>query len=75
MQMQACLPEGQAKAFPGNYFSAMTATGAKGSLVNFSQISCLLGQQACPARGFRKEQDCTQPLNDVFPCMGCVQQG
>ena len=43
--MQACLPAGQAKAFPGNYFSAMTATGAKGSLVNFSQISCLLGQQ------------------------------
>lgn len=23
----------------------MTITGAKGSLVNFSQISCLLGQQ------------------------------
>ena len=43
--LQACLPDGQAKAFPSNYFSAMTATGAKGSLVNFSQISCLLGQQ------------------------------
>ena len=28
----------------------MTVTGAKGSLVNHSQIACLLGQQVgCPA--------------------------
>ncbi len=43
---QACLPKGQVKAFPGNCLSLMTISGAKGSLVNFSQISCLLGQQA-----------------------------
>lgn len=28
----------------------MTVTGAKGSLVNFSQISCLLGQQELEGR-------------------------
>jgi DNA-directed RNA polymerase I subunit RPA1 len=28
----------------------MTITGAKGSLVNFSQISCLLGQQELEGR-------------------------
>ena len=61
MQMQACLPDGQAKPFPGNYFSAMTATGAKGSLVNFSQISCLLGQQACPAHGLGIERAALHP--------------
>jgi hypothetical protein len=42
---QACIPEGQAKPFPGNSLSLMTVTGAKGSGVNHSQISCLLGQQ------------------------------
>lgn len=47
--VQACLPSGQVKAFPGNCLSLMTVTGAKGSLVNFSQISCLLGQQVCMA--------------------------
>ena len=33
------------KPFPRNCLSMMTVTGAKGSQVNFSQISCLLGQQ------------------------------
>ncbi|GAM16960.1 hypothetical protein SAMD00019534_001350 [Acytostelium subglobosum LB1] len=39
------LPGGQLKAFPDNNFSLMTNSGAKGSVVNFSQVSCLLGQQ------------------------------
>lgn len=43
--MQVCLPGGQRKPFPHNCLSLMTVSGAKGSLVNFSQISCLLGQQ------------------------------
>ena len=42
---QVCLPWGQVKPFPKNCLSMMTVTGAKGSQVNFSQISCLLGQQ------------------------------
>ena len=43
--IRACLPSGQYKAFPYNGMSLMTLSGAKGSAVNFSQISCLLGQQ------------------------------
>lgn len=45
--IKSCLPTGQVKAFPANCLSLMTISGAKGSLVNFSQISCLLGQQVC----------------------------
>ncbi len=44
-----CLPNGQQKPFPANCLSLMTVSGAKGSAVNFSQISCLLGQQVCLA--------------------------
>lgn len=33
------------KQFPKNNFSMMTVTGAKGSNVNHSQVSVLLGQQ------------------------------
>jgi len=39
--VKACLPRGQAKPFPLKGLSLM-----KGSGVNFSQISALLGQQA-----------------------------
>ncbi|EGG19637.1 RNA polymerase I [Cavenderia fasciculata] len=39
------IPGGQRKPFPENNFSLMTVSGAKGSVVNFSQVSCLLGQQ------------------------------
>lgn len=48
--MQACLPNGQAKAFPRNQLSLITVTGAKGSLVNHSQIAALLGQQELEGR-------------------------
>jgi RNA polymerase Rpb1, domain 4 len=42
---QACIPAGTVKPFLKNSMTLMTATGAKGSTVNFSQISGLLGQQ------------------------------
>ncbi|CAK4067593.1 unnamed protein product [Aphanomyces euteiches] len=48
--IKACLPSGQTKAFPANCFSLMVLTGAKGSMVNHSQISCGLGQQALEGR-------------------------
>ncbi|KAL3142271.1 hypothetical protein ABBQ38_002614 [Trebouxia sp. C0009 RCD-2024] len=48
--IKVCLPKGQIKPFPHNCLSLMTVTGAKGSLVNFSQISCLLGQQELEGR-------------------------
>lgn len=40
-----CIPHNQMKKFPENNLALMTVSGAKGSNVNFSQISCLLGQQ------------------------------
>ena len=48
--ISACLPGGQRKAFPENCFSLMVMSGAKGSLVNHSQVSCALGQQALEGR-------------------------
>ncbi len=36
--IRACIPSGQVKPFPGNCMSLMTVSGAKGSLVNFSQV-------------------------------------
>ncbi|KAJ3615707.1 hypothetical protein Zmor_012367 [Zophobas morio] len=45
-----CLPVGQRKSFPANNLSLMISTGAKGSSVNLSQISCLLGQQELEGR-------------------------
>jgi hypothetical protein len=43
-------PSPHLQAFPKNCLSLMTVSGAKGSLVNFSQISCLLGQQELEGR-------------------------
>ena len=43
--IDAILPAAQLVAYPDNNFEMMTATGAKGSKVNMSQICCLLGQQ------------------------------
>lgn len=44
--IKACLPGGLQAPFLKNNFSMMVLTGAKGSAVNQSQISCFLGQQA-----------------------------
>ncbi|KAJ2998867.1 hypothetical protein HDV02_003977 [Globomyces sp. JEL0801] len=41
----ACVPDRLYKPFPHNNMQVMTVSGAKGSSVNVSQISCLLGQQ------------------------------
>lgn len=48
--IDACLPSGLYKVFPHNNMQMMTVTGAKGSPVNVSQISCLLGAQALEGR-------------------------
>lgn len=42
--------KGLMKKFPDNYFSMMVLSGAKGSLVNHSQITCMLGQQELEGR-------------------------
>jgi len=48
--IKRCLPDGLAVPFPYNTFSLMCSTGAKGSIVNQSQVSCGLGQQALEGR-------------------------
>lgn len=45
-----CIPNGLYRKFPENHMQAMTVSGAKGSNVNVSQISCLLGQQELEGR-------------------------
>ena len=44
------LPNGLVVPFPVNSFGIMTTTGAKGSIVNQSQVICALGQQALEGR-------------------------
>lgn len=46
----ACLPAALRKPFPKNQMQAMTISGAKGSTVNASLISCNLGQQVLEGR-------------------------
>jgi DNA-directed RNA polymerase I subunit RPA1 len=48
--VNSCLPVGSTKQFPKNNFNMMTCSGAKGSSVNHSQISVLLGQQTLEGR-------------------------
>ncbi len=48
--IKTCLPDGLAVPFPKNTFALMVTTGAKGSIVNQSQVSCGLGQQALEGR-------------------------
>jgi DNA-directed RNA polymerase I subunit RPA1 len=36
--VKVCIPGGQRKAFRHNMMALMTVTGAKGSVVNFSQV-------------------------------------
>eukprot|EP00439_Symbiodinium_sp_Y106_P036244 s3363_g4.t1 len=45
-----CIPIGQRLAVPRNCFASMVQTGAKGSKVNQSQVSCCLGQQDLEGR-------------------------
>jgi DNA-directed RNA polymerase I subunit RPA1 len=47
---QTCLPNGLVRPFPKNDMQMMTVSGAKGSNVNATQISCLLGQQELEGR-------------------------
>ncbi|KAG6222855.1 hypothetical protein E4U34_001214 [Claviceps purpurea] len=48
--VKACLPNNLEKPFPRNQMQTMTTSGAKGSRVNASLISCNLGQQVLESR-------------------------
>eukprot|EP00898_Chlorokybus_atmophyticus_P009008 jgi/Chlat1/9108/Chrsp97S08381 len=72
--IKQCIPSGQLKPFPRNCMSLMTVTGAKGSIVNFSQISAMLGQQELegrrvPSMASNKSLPCFRP-NDPAPRAG-----
>ena len=47
---KVCLPHGLYVSFPTNSFSCMIISGAKGSNVNQTQVSCALGQQELEGR-------------------------
>jgi DNA-directed RNA polymerase I subunit RPA1 len=42
--IQNCIPSGLQKVFPKNLLQAMVLSGAKGGIVNQTQITALLGQ-------------------------------
>jgi|GEM_PF-1188445 len=48
--ISSCIPNHLYRKFPVNNMQKMTVSGAKGSNVNVSQISCLLGQQELEGR-------------------------
>eukprot|EP00927_Polykrikos_kofoidii_P066442 TRINITY_DN62040_c0_g1_i1.p1 TRINITY_DN62040_c0_g1~~TRINITY_DN62040_c0_g1_i1.p1 ORF type:complete len:1854 (-),score=353.52 TRINITY_DN62040_c0_g1_i1:34-4929(-) len=48
--VNCCFPAGTRLSFPKNCFGAMVQTGAKGSKVNQSQVTCCLGQQELEGR-------------------------
>jgi DNA-directed RNA polymerase I subunit RPA1 len=48
--IEKTVPAGLIKPFPHNSFQMIVQSGAKGSNVNATQISCLLGQQALEGR-------------------------
>lgn len=55
--LEKCIPGGLVKRFPKNNISAMVLTGAKGGVVNQTQISALLGQQELEGRRVPKMQN------------------
>lgn len=61
--LKLCVPDGLVKRFPKNNISAMVLTGAKGGLVNMTQICVLLGQQELEGRRVPKMQN-----GKTLPC-------
>mmetsp|Transcript_19249 Transcript_19249/g.32787 ORF Transcript_19249/g.32787 Transcript_19249/m.32787 type:complete len:862 (-) Transcript_19249:724-3309(-) len=61
--LKEIVPVGLIKRFPRNNMSAMVLTGAKGGVVNQTQISVLLGQQSLEGRRVPKMQN-----GKTLPC-------
>ena len=61
--LKGCIPQGLMKRFPKNLISAMVQTGAKGGIVNQTQISALLGQQQLEGRRVPRMQN-----GKTLPC-------
>ena len=74
-----CIPNGLIKPFPKNQMQAMTGTGAKGSQVNASLISCNLGQQVLegrrvPSMVSGKTLPCFKPFDSSIRAGGYIVQ-
>ncbi|ODA83687.1 hypothetical protein RJ55_02202 [Drechmeria coniospora] len=74
---RACIPNGLEKPFPRNQMQAMTTSGAKGSKVNASLISCNLGQQVLESRRVPimvsgKTLPCFQPFETNITANGYI---
>lgn len=61
--IERTVPKGVYKPFPSNNMTMMTMSGAKGSIVNFSQISGALGQQELEGRRVP-----IMPSGKTLPC-------
>ena len=61
--LKAVIPDGLIKKFPRNNLCSMVLTGAKGGVVNQTQISALLGQQSLEGRRVPKMQN-----GKTLPC-------
>lgn len=61
--LKEIIPYGLVKRFPRNNLSTMVLTGAKGGVVNQTQISALLGQQSLEGRRVPKMQN-----GKTLPC-------
>ncbi|TIB69160.1 hypothetical protein E3P77_00623 [Wallemia ichthyophaga] len=77
--LKKTLPNGLWRHFPSNHFQAMVLTGSKGSAVNASQISCLLGQQSLEGRRVPvmvsgKTLPCFKPFETDMRAGGFVAQ-
>ncbi|KAG8413597.1 hypothetical protein J3458_012671 [Metarhizium acridum] len=74
---KVCIPNGLEKPFPRNQMQAMTTSGAKGSRVNASLISCNLGQQVLESRRVPimvsgKSLPCFKPLETNITANGYI---
>ncbi|KAF4512804.1 hypothetical protein G6O67_000142 [Ophiocordyceps sinensis] len=75
--LRACIPNRLEKPFPRNQMQAMTTSGAKGSKVNASLISCNLGQQVLEGRRVPlmiccKSLPCFEPLETNIRAGGYI---
>ncbi len=67
--VKACLPDGQRKPFRHNMMALMTVTGAKGSVVNFSQVGAGLADTSLTVFAAANGQRVFRRCSCVMPVM------
>ncbi len=76
-RFKSTLRDGLNCKFPNNNFSCMVLTGAKGSVLNHTQVSCNLGQQELegkrvPFMASGKTLPCWSSFNPNLRCGGFI---